>query len=170
MKQALAKTARIVAWAMAWAWAPAWAAEGVPLTRNLQQDAAAAKTIEAPILVAFVNEHCGYCERVLNEFLIPMSRNPEYQGKVVMRRVETSSERSLRDFSGTNSTHSRFASGHDVYLVPTVALFDGQGRMLGKPLVGLTTVDYYGMYLDEKIDKAVAQVRGQPALLPPARP
>jgi thioredoxin-related protein len=155
MKQTLAW----VVWIVTWALAPAWAAEGVPLSRSLQQDAVSAKAIEAPVLVAFVGEDCSYCERVLNEFLIPMSRNPEYQGKVVMRRVETSSERSLRDFSGSKSTHSRFASGHDVYLVPTVALFDSQGRMLGKPLVGLTTADYYGMYLDEAIDKAVAKVR-----------
>jgi len=131
----------------------------VPFSRNLQQDAAAAKALNAPVLVAFVGDHCSYCERVLNEFLIPMSRNPEYQGKVVMRRIETSSERSLRDFAGAKSTHSLFASGHDIYLVPTVALFDADGRMLGKPLVGLTTVDYYGMYLDETIDKAVAKVR-----------
>jgi thioredoxin-related protein len=155
MKQALAWTAWIVAWALT----PAWAAEGVPFSRNLQQDAEAAKAIQGPVLVAFVGDHCSYCERVLNEFLIPMSRNPDYQGKVVMRRIETSSERSLRDFSGAKSSHSRFASGYDIYLVPTVALFDGKGNLLGKPLVGLTTVDYYGLYLDERIDQAVAKVR-----------
>jgi len=155
MKQALAW----IIWIVAWALPAAWAAEGVPYSRNLQQDADAAKAVQGPVLVAFVGEHCGYCERVLNEFLIPMSRNPEYQGKVVMRRIETSSDRNLRDFAGAKSTHGRFAAGHDIYLVPTVALFDGKGRMLGKPLVGLTTVDYYGMYLDERIDQALAQVR-----------
>jgi thioredoxin-related protein len=159
MKQALAWTVWIVTWALA----PAWAAEGVPMSRNLQQDATSAKAIEAPVLVAFVGEHCSYCERVLNEFLIPMSRNPEYQGKVVMRRIQTSSDRNLRDFAGAKSTHGRFAAGHDIHLVPTIALFDAGGHMLGKPLVGLGPVDYYGMYLDEKIDQAVAKVRGQPA-------
>ena len=157
MKQALAWFFWIVAWALQ----PAWAEEGVPYTRNLQQDAVAAKSIRGPVLVAFVSSHCGYCEQVLNEFLIPMSRNPDYQNKVVMRRIETSSDRSFRDFDGTKSTHSVFASEHDIFLVPTVALFDSEGHMLGKPLVGLSTVDYYGMYLDEKIDKAVAKVRGQ---------
>jgi thioredoxin-related protein len=156
MKQLLAWMVGIVAWGLQ----PAWAAEGVPWSKSLQQDAAAARAIDAPVLVAFVGEHCGYCERVLNEFLIPMSRNPEYQSKVVMRRIQTSSNRSLKDFDGNKSTHGRFAAGNDIYLVPTVALFDSQGNMLGKPLVGLMTVDYYGMFLDDNIDKAVARVRG----------
>lgn len=155
MKQAVAWLGGIVAWAAL----SAGAADGVPYARDLRQDMAQARGVQGPLLIAFVGEHCGYCERVLNEFLIPMSRNTDYKRKVVMRRVEIGSERPLRDFAGRKIDHDTLANQYGVHFVPTVALFDEQGRMLGKPLVGLTTVDYYGMYLDETIDKAVAQVR-----------
>lgn len=64
----------------------------------------------------------------------------------------------IRYFDGRPTTTSRVATRHGDRPAPTV-LLDGKGRMLSKPVVGLTTVDYYGMYLDEAIDTAVAKVR-----------
>lgn len=155
MKQTIAGLLMIVAWAMPLA----AGAQGVPPARDLRRDAEAARKVNGPVLLVFVGEHCRYCETVLNEFLIPMSRNPDYQNKVVMRRIENSSGRALRDFAGKATSHERFADQQNIQLVPTVVLFDGQGKVLAKPLVGITTVDYYGMYLDEVIDQAVAKVR-----------
>lgn len=149
----------LVAWILAWAPAPASASEGVPYARNLAKDAEAARAIQGPVLIVFVGDHCPYCETVLNEFLVPMSRNPDYQDKVVMRRVETGSFRELRDFAGMKLSHRTFAGRHGAYMVPTVMLFSPSGQALAKPLVGITSVDYYGYYLDEAIDQAVDKVR-----------
>lgn len=157
MKQGVAWLLAIVAWALQ----PAWAAEmGVPYARDLQKDAALARDKQGVVLVMFSSAHCAYCETVLNEFLIPMSRNPEYQGKVVMRRVDGGSGMSLKDFAGRKQGHRQFASAQSVSLTPTVMVFDSQGKPLAKPVVGLTTVDYYGYYLDQAIDQGVSAVRG----------
>lgn len=155
MKSTLWLLAAILAWA---SWT-ARADDALPYARNLQQDAQQAKSKNGVVLVAFVGSNCSYCETVLNEFLVPMNRNPDYQGKLVMRRVETTSFLNVRDFSGQQASHRDFAGQNGVRMVPTVMLFDTKGRILAKPLVGLTTVDYYGLYLDEAIDKAVAKVR-----------
>jgi len=155
MKQMLAWIARIVAWAL-----PGTAlACGVPQAQDLRQDARAAEAINGVVLVAFVGEYCGYCERVMNEFLLPMSEDPQYRQKVVMRQVETRSRRPLRDFHGRASSPQQFARQHGIRVVPSIAVFDRQGRMLGKPLVGLTLVDYYGLYLDDLINAGLSQVR-----------
>ena len=146
---------------LAWASTAAWAAEGVPAARDLRQDAAAARAIDGAMLVALVGERCGYCERVLNEFLIPMSGNREYRNKVVMRRLVVSDDSPIRDFEGRPTTPGKLAKQYGYNLVPTVLLLDGKGRMLAKPLVGLTTVDYYGMYLDEAIDQALGKIRAK---------
>ena len=87
----------------------------------------------------------------------PMSRNRDYREKGEMRRLVVSDD-SIRDFDGRPATTSRVAMRHGDHPAPTV-LLDGKGRMLAKPVVGLITVDYYGMYLDEAIDTAVAKVR-----------
>ncbi len=158
MKQALRTVLWIVAWALPAA-AQAAAPDAVPTSVDLRKDAAAARGINGAVLVAFVGEQCRYCERVLKEFLTPMSGNSEYRHKVVMRRVETQSHAPLRGFNGEETTPSEFAQTHGVRLTPTILLFDEKGQPLGKPLIGLGPVDYYGFYLDQAIDGALEKVR-----------
>jgi len=160
MKQRLVWLWAIVAWALSAPFLPAWAEEGVPYARDLQRDAELARKKNGVVLVMFSGEYCGYCERVLKEFLIPMSRNPEYQKKLVMRRVDNTGLTTVKDFDGNVEDHRQFTAEQGVGMVPTVMLFDRNGKPLGKPLVGLTTVDYYGYYLDQAIDAALAKVRG----------
>lgn len=160
MKQRLVWLCAIVAWALALLPLPAWAEEGVPYARNLQRDGQLAQKKNGVVLVMYTSDYCSYCERVLNEFLLPMSRNPDYQNKLVMRRVDNTGVTRVRDFDGSVEDHRQFASRQGVVMVPTVVLYDRNGKTLGKPLVGLTTVDYYGFYLDQAIDEALAKVRG----------
>jgi thioredoxin-related protein len=158
MKQMLAWLCAILTWASV----TAWAAGDVPHAKDLQRDGAQAAAMRGVILLVLVGEHCVYCERVLNEFLIPMSRQPAYQNKVVMRRLMVSDPRAMLDFNGRRTTPAALAGQYGYRLVPTVLVLDAKGRMLAKPLVGLLTEDYYGMYLDEAIDLGVAKVRGLP--------
>lgn len=146
---------------LAWASVTAWAASGVPIARDLSKDAAAARAIDGAVLLVLVGEGCHYCKVALKDFLVPMSRNKGYQGKVVMRQLEVAGNRPLRDFDGQHTTAETLASRYTQGLVPTVLLLDGAGRILAKPVVGLTTVDYYGMYLDEAIDTALAKLRAK---------
>lgn len=154
-----ALTRILLGFILAWAVLPARAEQGVPMAHDLSSDARAALDKGGVVLVAFVGSDCGYCETVLNEFLIPMTLNPDYQGKLVMRRVVARAPDELKDFNGKASSHGQFAGRNGVRLVPTVMLFDDKGRLLAKPLVGLSTVDYYGYYLDQAIDTAIGKVR-----------
>jgi thioredoxin-related protein len=156
MKQAFAILLTIVACSIG----PAFAEPGVPLVHDLQQDAALARDKQGVVLVMFTREQCRYCDTVLNEFLIPMSRNAEYQSKVVMRKVELTSYQEMKDFRGSKTPHRHFAGDSGVRLVPTVMVFDSSGRLLAKPVVGLGTIDYYGEKLDQAIDKGISRVRG----------
>jgi hypothetical protein len=45
-------------------------------------------------------------------------------------------------------------------MMPTVMLFSPRGVALGEPLVGFGSADYYGYFLDQHIDAALAQLRG----------
>lgn len=131
----------------------------VPYARDLEKDAAAARAIDGVVLLAFVGSHCSYCETVLNDFLVPMSGNADYQAKVVMRKIESSGFRHLKDFRGRATTHGDFASRHGAHFTPTILVLDARGRVLAKPVVGFTTPDYYGVFLDEAIDTGLAKVR-----------
>jgi thioredoxin-related protein len=151
--------ALILAW-MAPALGHAKGSGEVLLAQDLALEAKAAETARLPILVMYSRPNCGYCTQVLREFLEPMQRNAEYRDKVIMRVVKAGSRAKLRDFSGGMTTHGDFARENGVGMVPAIHLYDSWGAPLAEPLVGLTTPDYYGGFLDQRIDEALAKVRG----------
>lgn len=132
----------------------------VALVHDFTLEAKAAQELKVPILVMFSRRNCAFCDQVLKEFLVPMQHNTEYDTKVIMRRIDTGSAAKLRLFSGKTITHAQFAKENNIFLTPTIKLFDAEGNELAEPLVGLTTPDYYGGFLDQRIDEALAKVRG----------
>jgi thioredoxin-related protein len=131
----------------------------IPVTADLTLEAAVSRSKQLPILILFTAQKCPYCERVKQEFLLPMQRNPEYADKVIMRQIEYQDRSRLVDFSGKATTAAQFSKQQKVRLTPTIKLFDAEGRSLTEPLVGLTTPDYYGYYLDRAIDEALEKIR-----------
>ena len=131
----------------------------IAATADLTREAAVSRARQVPILILFTASNCPYCERVKQEFLLPMQRNPEYADKVVMRQIEYQGRSKLVDFSGKPTTAAQFSQQQKVRLTPTIKLFDAEGRSLTEPLVGLTTAEFYGAYLDRAIDEALAKIR-----------
>ena len=164
LKQIITRNLFILTWiTLSWmplASVPASAAnaEGLPYVQDFTVEGKAAQAKHLPILVLFMSPHCVYCEKVLREFLLPMTRNADYKTKVIMRQIDIGSNAKLRDFNGVMTTQKQFASASRVQLIPTVKLFDSQGKELTEPIIGLLTVDFYGGYLDNAIDEALAKV------------
>jgi len=128
--------------------------------RDLAADARLAARRNIPLLVLFSQAGCPWCERARQEFLLPMQRNPEYRAKVMMREVGTDSSAALADFAGHATTQAEFARRYRVSMTPTVMLFSPRGAALGEPLEGFGSADYYGWFLDQRVDAALAQLRG----------
>ena len=127
--------------------------------RDLAADARLAAERKIPLLVLFSEAGCPYCERARLEFLLPMQRNPEYRGKVMMREVGIDNPAALVDFAGNRTTQAEFARRLHVNMMPTVLLLGPRGEALAEPLVGFRGADYYGYFLDQRIDAALAQLR-----------
>lgn len=153
----------ILSWALvSLAGASAWAVErGVlPMAKDMTKVARDAKQRRAPILVLFSSAGCHYCAEVRDEFLIPTTRNADYDNKVVMVEVEAGSSMRMIDFDGKVTTHADFAQRYGISMTPTVKLMDDQGREVAVPLVGIVSRDYYGGFLDQAIDAGLARIRG----------
>lgn len=133
---------------------PAWAQ--MVQAQDLAADARLAAQRKVALLVLFSESACSYCERVRQEFLLPMQRNPEYAAKVMMREVGIDSSAALTDFAGKKTTHAEFARRRGVNMMPTVTLMSPRGETLGEPLIGFRGADYYGYFLDERIAGALA--------------
>lgn len=139
-------------------WMPFAHAEGLQVVKDFTVEARESREKQAPIMVLFMSNSCSYCETALNDFLLPMQRDPEYGNRVILRQIETDSKDKLVDFKGKTTTHRAFSSKHLEWGVPTVVLFDSQGNELTS-IVGLMTVDFYLAYLDAAISESQAKIK-----------
>jgi thioredoxin-related protein len=125
--------------------------------RQLDIEASQAAASGRVLMVLFAERDCPWCERARREFLLPMQRNAAYRAKLSFRQIDIDSDDSLRDFAGKPATTREFARRYGIKMVPTVMIFGPGGEILAEPLAGYLGRDYYGAFLDERIDSATAR-------------
>lgn len=103
-----------------------------------------------PLMLEFSTPWCEYCQALEEQVLKPMIVNRTHDSKVIIRKLEVD-ESWLNDAAGNEVGAEYFAIRHKVNLYPTLVFFDGQGREIGKRVVGITVLDY----ISERIDKAI---------------
>jgi len=157
MKQTITATLFILLWTSV-NWVPTAQAEGLPVVQDLTVEAKESISKQAPILLLFMSKTCIYCERVLREFLLPMQLDPEYVNKVILRQIDISSRHKLVNFDGKITSPRALAQSHRVMAVPTIILFDAQGKELTR-IVGLLNTDFYLSYLDNAINESQAKIK-----------
>jgi hypothetical protein len=150
-----------------WASRPEDAARRPPIRRHaelppasdLAADAATSARGRLPILLFFDREDCPYCERALREYLVPVSRT-DWKDRAIFRQVAIDRTLPARDFDGTVTTHKAIAERYGAVFSPTVVVVDGRGRALADPIVGLTTIDFYGAYVNDALAAGARRLRG----------
>lgn len=123
---------------------------------DMPRDLAAMKAQKIPMLLFFHASYCGYCQWVDENFIQPMQRDPAYQGKLIVRRVEIDAEGVILDRNGKKETVAHFAHRMGVHLVPVIAFFGPDGHEVGDPIDGVTVQSFYPFYLQQGIDLAEA--------------
>lgn len=134
----------------------------VPQPTDLREEAALASARGVPVLLMFAADHCPYCARVEDEFLKPMILGGEYEDRAVIRKLELG-HGTLRDFDGRRVTVRELAARYQVSVTPTLVFLDAGGRQLTDKIVGLSTPDFFGAYLDAAIAAALSRLRERSA-------
>lgn len=104
-------------------------------------------------LVLFSQPDCSYCDLVRNEFLLPLQKHPP-QG-LAIRELKVATAGPVTTTQGDQISARDFAKGLNVRFYPSVLLLDEEGQSLTEPLVGISSRDFYGFYLDQAIDQAL---------------
>jgi len=150
----------ILAWGIAHS-AAARAAPDIPLARDFSEDGRAAHATQRVIVVLFSTGGCPWCQRVREEVLLPMLANPVDAARIIVREVDIDGRDAVADFSGAATTHAAFAGRRAVRFSPTVLILGPGGEQLAAPLIGFGTADYYGFYLEERIETGLARLNGR---------
>ncbi len=134
--------------------------ETVKMTTNLLADAKIAQEKHVPILLLFTQQSCGFCEIVRSDFLRPMLLNREYDSRVLIRQIEFDGD-DVINFDGNKVTMDSFMEQYNVGFTPTVVFLDTTGKELTEQIIGITTVHYYGGFIDDNIELALKKIRLQ---------
>lgn len=130
-------------------------------TRDLSADARKAATQRLPILLLFSAEHCGFCDRLKEDYLVPMAISGDYQDRVLIRILDISGIQPVRDLDGRRVMPEVIADRYRVAVTPTLLFLDGKGGRLLPPMVGYNSPELFGLYLDAAIDEARSIIRAK---------
>ncbi len=119
---------------------------------NFQQLSQEMEQKSLGLLLMFHAEHCAYCALMEKDILSPMLKSGEYTDKVIIRKLQIDESRDIKNFAGEIVQPSDMAAQYNVTVTPTLVFLDKDGKQKAKKMVGINTVDYFGVYLDEHIE------------------
>jgi thioredoxin-related protein len=120
-----------------------------------------ARQARVPLVILVDQTDCPYCRRVEGEYFSAILAGGEFAGKALFGKISLDSGEYI-SLSGDQRVPTReflspfFRTG----LTPTVLFLDAEGNQLVENMVGLTTPDFYGFYLEQSIRRAHALVDG----------
>lgn len=127
----------------------------IPAT-DLRDDARIAQDRGLVLMLEFSSADCPYCRKLEALFLLPMQRNPGYNDKVLIRTVSLDDYETLVDFDGRSVGTREFAARYGASLTPTLVFLGPDGRQLSEKLVGIWSEDFFGEFIDNRIETALA--------------
>lgn len=103
-------------------------------------------------------EHCPYCALMESDILSPMIKSGEYDKRILIRKLQIDEARDVKDFTGKVVEPSDISDKYEATLTPTLVFLDYQGKEKAEKMVGINTVELFGAYLDDEIDKLVKNI------------
>ncbi|MGE3602148.1 MAG: thioredoxin [Lautropia sp.] len=134
----------------------------IPFAGDLGAAGARARAAGGPAplhLILFSATGCPFCETVRAQHLRHLVGTSHDRHPLLVSEVLIDRDDPLTGFDGRPTTAKAFARARGFRFAPTVAVFDVDGRRLGKPIVGALLEDFYGAYLDQLLDEAAAAAR-----------
>lgn len=114
-----------------------------------------------PLVIMIDQEDCPYCRIVEGEFFSAILASGEFDGKVIFGKISLDAGEFITLPDGNRvSTWDFLQPFFTAGLTPTVIFLDPDGNELVERMVGLSTPDFYGFYLERSIRKARALLNG----------
>ncbi|GLS16153.1 MULTISPECIES: hypothetical protein [Hydrogenophaga] len=127
----------------------------LPSPASLRGVAQTAAARGEPLVVMTSLAGCPYCDIVRKHYLLPMRREGLVQAVQIDILDRTSN---LQGFRGENTTPAEQVKRWDARVAPTVLFFGPDGQELAERLVGVAVPDFYGEYLEARLETARRQL------------
>lgn len=124
---------------------------------NLPADLAVMRAKKIPMLLFFHASYCGYCVRVDKQYLIPMRTDPEFEGRLLIRRVQIDADTKYIGRDNKANDYLHLTKKLDVRGVPYILFIAPDGSRITS--IQGTSFDFYGYYLSRDINLATSCAR-----------
>lgn len=114
------------------------------------------------IMLEMSASYCGYCKTLEEEIIKPMLRSGDYTGTVLIRKLDIDSHYPMRDLDGADSSPAKLSHRMGVYVTPTLIFLDGRGREVAERIIGINSLDFFGGYVDQALQKGLDIIRSNP--------
>ena len=131
----------------------------VPFVSDFVADGRISKNIEAPILLYFSAPDCRYCMKLEEAVLKPMLRSGDYDGRVLLRKIDWRSTVQVIDFAGERIAFFNLTERYEVKVTPTLVFVDSSGREVARRILGFRSADFYWYYLDQRIKESRVAIK-----------
>jgi hypothetical protein len=138
----------------------------LPAAKSLPDELALALKGGGPLVVMVSLEGCPFCKTVRLNYLSPLRA---HEGLIVVQ-VDMRSAAPVLDFNATALTHDKIVRAWAVTMAPTLLFFGPSGAEVAPRLVGVSSRDYYGAFLDARLAQARTGLSGKPGHTGPVKP
>lgn len=102
-----------------------------------------ARRQHSPILVVISADTCGYCVKLKQQVIEPLSNDPNEGHRLLIREFDINAGGKLTDFNGESIRRRQFKKRYGIFATPTLLILDADGQLLTDPLVGYNTANEY---------------------------
>lgn len=127
----------------------------LPTPQSLADELSAALASGQPLVVMVSLDRCPFCKVARDSYLTPLRR----QEHVPVVQIDMRTAELVRDFKQASVTHDSLARAWSIKVAPTVLFFGPGGKEVAERLVGGYIPDFYGAYLDQRMQTARMAVR-----------
>ena len=130
-------------------------AGSLPLVVSLREELAQALKKGHPLVVMVSLDGCPFCKVARQNYLLPLREQQE----LPVVQLDMRSSLMARDFKGAPVSHDAMIRAWGIRVAPTVLFFGRDGQEVAERLVGGYIPDFYGAYLDQRLQQAHAALR-----------
>jgi hypothetical protein len=127
----------------------------LPESKSLIAEIAQALKTSKPLIVLVSLDNCPFCKISRENYLIPLSREQSLQ----VVQVNLGHATAIIDSQGNRTTQAALINTWQIKAAPTLLFLGKNGQEIAPRLVGGSTSDFYGAYLQERIDQAIRSLK-----------
>lgn len=125
------------------------------IIKDWQQLSEQSRANRLPIIVMIDQEDCPFCRRVEGEFFAAIFAGGEFDDKALFGKMSINAGDSVVDQNGKSVMVESFLADLNTNFTPTILFLDADKTELTKKMVGLSTPDFYGFYLERAIKRSI---------------